>query len=171
LPLLALACKSNPEQQCSGLLDFNLTLLIQLGIFIVTATLLWFLVWKPIVGVIEDRERRIAEGTRAGAMTEEQLSHVVAEVERMLGEARERARTTVGEARRAAVAEAEAARFDARRQAGEIVGGALAEIAAERQAALRQLREQTVDLVVAVTLRLGPGVAVDNTAVSAVLGS
>ncbi len=154
IALLVAESVCDDAAHCAGLLTFNATLLAQIGIFLVTAAILWFLLWKPVVGVITRREEAIAVGARASGEADDALAASAREVADLLVKAREEARTTTADAGRDASARAAAKRVEARDEARRLVEVAQADIAAEQVSALVGLRAQTEALIGAAAERL-----------------
>lgn len=151
--LAATACPQDVPN-CTGLLDFNATLVVQLVVFVLTATVLWMLIWRPIVEILEEREQRIAAGESAAAEAERRYSDGLSEVQTILERARAEAREILAEAHRTGSAAAEQTRADAHRQAQSLSEQALAEIRAERDVAVASLRAQAEQLAVLAASRL-----------------
>ncbi len=139
---------------CSGLLDINLTLVIELAIFLVTVYVLWRLVWRPIIVILESRDRHLAAGQHAAAEAERRYSEGLAEVQAILERARTESRELIAEAYRSANAAAEQVRAQAHDHVREMTDTALAEIRAESEAAVASLRAQAQTLAVAAASRL-----------------
>ena len=72
-------------------MNINLTLIVQMLVFIV---LIWFtmkFVWPLILGPMEERSKKIALGLAAADRGEESLAKARTEAEAIIREARERA--------------------------------------------------------------------------------
>ena len=151
--LAATVCPSDVPS-CSGLLDINLTLVVELAIFLVMCYVLWRLVWRPIIDVLERRDQRLAAGQRAAAEAERRYNDGLAEVQATLDRARTEARDIVAEAYRGANARAEEVRAEAHAQARALADEALTQIRAESEAAVASLREQARGLAVLAASRL-----------------
>jgi len=132
----------------AGILDLNMTLIIQLVIFLITAVLLWKLVWKRITAVLVKRQETIEAGLRAAEESERRLAEVRKEVDQVLDESRGQAREIIALAHQEATADADEVRNRGRRDAEGQVQKALADIQAERDRALQELRAQVANLVV-----------------------
>lgn len=139
---------------CAGLLQFNATLVVQLAVFVVTAAVLWILVWGPITSVLDERHRRIDRGLRAADEATRRLAGVRQEVEAMLAAARQTARDQLAAAHRDASIRAERERAAARAAADEELTRARLEIREARDRAHADLQGQVTDLVQAATARL-----------------
>ena len=73
-------------------MNINLTLIVQMLVFIV---LVWFtmkFVWPMIMGPMEEREKKIAQGLAAADRGEQELQQAREGAEEILREARDRAR-------------------------------------------------------------------------------
>lgn len=151
--IAATTCPSDVPN-CAGLLDVNLTLVVELGIFLVTSYVLWRLIWKPIIEILERRDRRLNAGQQAAAEAERRYSQGLTEVQTILDGARREARDAVGEAVRTATAAAEGVRAQAHAEARQLTDAALAEINAESTAAVASLRAQATSLAVQAASRL-----------------
>ena len=132
----------------AGIIDFNLTGLLALLIFLVTIALLWRLALGPISRIIEQRETRIEAGLQAAAEAERRLAEVQSDVNKLLEEARAQAREILTRAHQEAALDADALRNRARREAEAIVTKARADIELERDRALQEVRTQLSALVV-----------------------
>ena len=151
--IAATSCPSDVPN-CAGLLDVNLTLVVELAIFLVTVYTLWRLVWRPIIEVLESRDRRLAAGQQAAAEAERRYTDGLAEVRATLDRARTDARDVVAGASRDAQKAAEQVREQAHAQARTITDSALTEIRAESDAAVGSLRSQAERLAVAAAAKL-----------------
>jgi len=132
----------------AGIIDFNLTGLLALLIFLVTIALLWRLALGPISRIIEQRETKIEAGLAAAAEAERRLAEVQSDVNKLLDEARTQAREILARAHQEAALDADALRSRARREAEAIVTKARADIELERDRALQEVRAQLSALVV-----------------------
>lgn len=125
-----------------------IVLLLQIIAFIVLFLLLRKYLFRPVLSVMADREKEIAEGLEAGERARGELERIDQERERLLAEAREEGRQQV----RASVQEGNEARDrivgEAREEAQAIRERAKQSIDLEREEALLQLRREVVDLAV-----------------------
>jgi F-type H+-transporting ATPase subunit b len=138
----------------AGIIDINLTSVLSLVIFLITAFLVWRLALGPLTRILEAREAKIQAGIRAAEEAERRLAEVQTEVARILDDARSQAREIIGRARAEAAAEAEEMRTRARRDVEAQVERARAEIAAERDMAVREARAHLGVLVVEATAKV-----------------
>ncbi|MGC8517222.1 MAG: F0F1 ATP synthase subunit B [Steroidobacteraceae bacterium] len=135
-------------------MHINLTLVIQMAVF---AVLIWFtmkFVWPMILGPMQERERRIAQGLAAANKGEEELKQARAGAEAILREARERAGVIVDQAQRSANEILEQARGAATQEGQRLVAAAQQQIELDAARAKEQLRQQVGALAVAAAAKL-----------------
>ncbi len=121
-----------------------------LALQIIAFGILFFLLrrylFRPLLGVMEQREKEIADALDAGERARGELARIDEERESMLGTAREQGREQV----RQLVLEGEEARErilrEAREEAREIRQRARATVELEREEATMALRREVVDL-------------------------
>jgi len=138
----------------AGLITFNVTLLLQIVIFVLMAWLLWRYAWGPLVKVLQKREERIESGLRAAEESEKRLAQVTEEVQRVLDDARSQAREIITRAHQEATADADEVRNRGRRDAEAEAQKALNDIAAERDRAVQEIRNEMAALIVEAASRI-----------------
>jgi F-type H+-transporting ATPase subunit b len=129
--------------------NLNATILAQMVIF---GALVWFtmkFVWPMIMGEMQERQKKIAEGLAAGERGQKDLAAASARVDEIVREARARAQQIEQQAHVQANEIIEAARRQASTEGARIVQSAEAQIALERQSARDELRRQVASLAVA----------------------
>jgi F-type H+-transporting ATPase subunit b len=141
-----------------------MAILKQLGIdpavltlqIIAFAMLFWLLrrfLFRPVLGIMQEREKEIAEALDAGERAKAELARIDQEKAQVLAEAREEGREQV----RRAVREGEQARerilAETREDAHALRERAQQAIALEREEAKLALRHQVVDLALAAASR------------------
>jgi F-type H+-transporting ATPase subunit b len=132
----------------------NLTLLVQMLAF---AALVWFtmkFVWPMILGPMQERERRIAQGLAAADKGAEELKQARAGAEAILREARERAGVILDQAQHSANEVIEQARVAATQEGQRLVAAAKQQIELEAARAREQLRQQVGEIAVAAAAKL-----------------
>lgn len=135
-------------------MNINLTLVIQMIVF---ALLIWFtmqFVWPLILGAMQEREKKIADGLAAGDQGRRLLSSAQTQIEQMLLEAKDRVRQIEDQAARRSNQVIEAAKQAAQDEGARIVAAARVEIATETNRARDQLRSQFGSMVVVGASRL-----------------
>jgi len=132
----------------------NLTLFVQMLAF---AALVWFtmkFVWPMILGPMQERERRIAQGLAAADKGAEELKQARAGAEAILREARERAGVILDQAQHRANEIIDQARTAATQEGQRLVAAAKQQIDLDAARAREQLRQQVGALAVAAAAKL-----------------
>lgn len=110
--------------------------------------------WKPILGTLEARERRIQEILDAAARDRAEAEKALEEHRRQLAESRQQAQQMMAEGREAAEKVRQEMLESARRQQEELLARTRDDIRREREVAIAQLRREAVDLSLAAASRL-----------------
>lgn len=123
-------------------------------IFVVLVVVLGKWAWKPILGTLEARERRIQAILDAAAQDRAAAEQALAEHRRQLAEARQQAQQLMAEGKEAAERVRLQMMDTARRQQDELLTRARDDIRREQDAAIQQLRREAVDLSLAAASKL-----------------
>jgi len=123
-------------------MEFNLTFLAQIVIFVVMVWLLKRWLYEPLNNLMEARAKRIAEGLAAAEEGKRAREEAQKEVARQLEEARAKAHEIIAAAEKRASEMLEEAKERARAEADGILAAAREEVQAELQRARRALREE-----------------------------
>ena len=126
----------------------NLTLVIQGIAFFAVAWLVMKFGWPHILGAIEERQQKIAEGLAAADRSQKDLAQAQDKANEALREARAKANEVIEQAHQRANQIVEAAKNDAIAEAGRQKALAEAEIAAAANRAREDLRKQVSVLAV-----------------------
>lgn len=126
----------------------NLTLVIQGIAFFAVAWLVMKFGWPHILGAIEERQQKIAEGLAAADRSQKDLAQAQDKANEALREARAKANEVIEQAHQRANQIVEAAKNDAIAEAGRQKALAEAEIAAAANRAREDLRKQVSMLAV-----------------------
>lgn len=126
----------------------NLTLVIQGIAFFAVAWLVMKFGWPYILGAIEERQQKIAEGLAAADRSQKDLAQAQDKANEALREARAKANEVIEQAHQRANQIVEAAKNDAIAEAGRQKALAEAEIAAAANRAREDLRKQVSLLAV-----------------------
>jgi F-type H+-transporting ATPase subunit b len=126
----------------------NLTLVIQGLAFFAVAWLVMKFGWPHIIGAIEERQQKIAEGLAAADRSQKDLAQAQDKANEALKEARAKANEIIEQAHQRASQIVEAAKNDAVAEAGRQKALAEAEIAAAANRAREDLRKQVSALAV-----------------------
>ncbi|HEY5719136.1 MAG TPA: F0F1 ATP synthase subunit B [Gammaproteobacteria bacterium] len=130
-------------------MNINLTLIVQLISF---ALFVWFcmkFVWPPIVGALDERKTRIADGLAAAERGKHEQELAEKRAKELLGEAKEQAAELISHAQKRASEIIEESKQEARAEGQRLLTAARAEIDQEVNRAKEQLRGQVVSLAVA----------------------
>ncbi len=126
----------------------NLTLVIQGLAFFAVAWLVMKFGWPHIIGAIEERQQKIAEGLAAADRSQKDLAQAQEKAYDALKEARAKANEIIEQAHQRASQIVDAAKTDALAEAGRQKALAEAEIAAAANRAREDLRKQVSALAV-----------------------
>jgi len=126
------------------------TLIIFLGLVIVLGKY----AWKPILGSLEARERRIQEILDAAARDRAEAEKALEEHRRQLADGRQQAQQLMTEGRQAAERLRQEMLETARRQQDELLARARDDIRREQDAAIQHIRREAVDLSLAAASKL-----------------
>ena len=130
-------------------MSINATLLIQIVAFVL---LIWFVnkvLWGPISKLMEERQKRIADGLSAAEKGKRELEMAEKRAKEVLKDAKEQAQNIIGQAEKRANEIVDDAKVKAQEEAERIRTGAQAELAQEVAAAREQLRGEVAQLAVA----------------------
>ena len=130
-------------------MDINATFIGQALAF---AILIWFsykLVWPPLMGVIEERQQKIAEGLAAADRSRKDLAQAEEKVNEVLREARSKANEIIDQAQARANQIVDQAKVEAIAEAGRQKAVAISEIESTANRAKEDLRRQVSRLAVA----------------------
>ena len=135
-------------------MNINLTLIVQMVVFIV---LIWFtmkFVWPMILGPMDERARKIATGLAAASKSEKDLAEAEARSKEILREARDRAAQIVDMAGKRSNEIVEEAKGTAASEAQRLVAQAHDEVTRESSRAREQLSKEVGKLAVEGASRL-----------------
>ena len=130
-------------------MNITVSLFAQIIAFVL---LIWFvnrLLWGPASKMLEDRQKRIADGLAAGEKGKHELELAEKKAKELLQEAKGKASEIVAQAEKRANEMVEEAKGDARTEAERIVAAANAEIEREVNRAKEGLRGQVGSVAVA----------------------
>jgi F-type H+-transporting ATPase subunit b len=134
--------------------NINLTLIVQMLVFI---ALIWFtmkFVWPMILGPMKEREQKIAQGLAAAAKSEKDLNEAEARSKEILREARDKATQIVDQAGKRSAEMVEEAKGTASGEAQRLLNQAREEATLEASRAREGLRREVGRLAVEGASRL-----------------
>ena len=129
-------------------MNINLTLIVQMIVFIV---LVWFtmkFVWPMILGPMEERSKKIAAGLAAADKGREELAQSHERAEAIIREARERANQIIDQAQHRANDLVEQAKGTATAEGRRLVEAAKQQIELEASHAREALRREVATIAV-----------------------
>jgi len=130
-------------------LGINLPQLIaQILNFIVLLVILRLVLYKPILGMLEERKQKIAEGLNAADIARAEAASAQANIQEQLSTARQQGQEIVANAQNIATRIQEESREQSARDREQALQRAQAEIGIERDRAIAQLRGEFADLTV-----------------------
>jgi F-type H+-transporting ATPase subunit b len=134
--------------------NINLTLFVQMLVFI---ALIWFtmkFVWPMVLGPMEERKRKIVEGLAAAAQSTKDLEEAEKQSQEIIREARERAAQIIEQAGKRGNEMVEEAKGTASAEAQRILAQAHDEVQLETARARESLRREVSRLAVEGASRL-----------------
>jgi F-type H+-transporting ATPase subunit b len=134
--------------------NINLTLIVQMLVFVV---LIWFtmtFVWPWILGAMEERSRKIAQGLAAADKGEQELAQARDRAESVIREARERALQIVDQAQHRANDLVEQAKGAASTEGQRLLAAAQQQIELEATRARESLRREVAQIAVVAAAKL-----------------
>lgn len=135
-------------------MNINLTLIIQMVVF---ALLVWVTMskgWPYLMGKIEERQRKIAQGLAAADKGEQELAQAQERANVILREARERGGQIIEQAQHRANDIVEQARVAATQEGQRLVASAQQQIGLETSRARESLRREVGEIAVAAASKL-----------------
>lgn len=135
-------------------MNINATLIIQALVFFVVIVITMKYIWPHILGAMEEREKKIADGLAAGDRAEKELNQAKAKVETLIVEAKEQASHIKDQATQMATKIKDQAKSDALAEKERQINAAKAEIEQEANRAKEALRQQVSALAIAGTEQL-----------------
>ena len=135
-------------------MNINLTLIVQMLVFIV---LIWFtmkFVWPMILGPMEERSRKIAAGLEAAEKGKQELAQANERAEAIMREARERAGHIIDQAQHRANDMVEEAKGAATAEGARLLASAKEQISLEAAHARDSLRRDVAQIAVSAASKI-----------------
>jgi F-type H+-transporting ATPase subunit b len=129
--------------------NINATLIGELIAFIVFVGFCMKYVWPPIIGAIEARQQKIADGLAASDRAETELRLAQENAKKQLVDAKAQASALIDQAKKREAQIIDEAAVKAQAEREKILAQAKAEVEAERIRAKEELRKQVAALAVA----------------------
>ncbi|KJS15131.1 MAG: ATP synthase F0F1 subunit B [Peptococcaceae bacterium BRH_c4b] len=145
-----------------GALNLNATLVAQIFNFIVLLIFLRVVVYKPIVNVLEQRQKAIADNVAAAEEERKQAEALRQSYLAEMQKSKEEAQAIIQQATKAGEAQAQQILEAAKAESVRIKDSALADIEREKEKAVAILREQVVTLSIMVANKVVSKQITDN---------
>ena len=129
-------------------MSINLTLIIQIIVFVLLGLFTMRFVWPPITAALDERAKKVREGLSAADSAKAELAAAHKRVEQELSAARNDASQRLADAERLAQSMIEEAKARANDEGAKIIANAKAEAEQEAVKAREALREQVAALAV-----------------------
>ena len=123
-------------------------LIAQIVNFSLLLLVLYLLLYKPVVRMLDQRSKRIEDSLEQADRLKEETSLAEEQVKEQIEEARQEGRNIVAQAAQVAERVREDSRTQARQDAEMIVTRARADVQRERDEAIEELRRQFADLTI-----------------------
>ncbi len=130
-------------------MNFNFTLIGQLLAFILFVWFCMKYVWPPLLGVLEEREKEIADGLNAASEGRRELEEASLKKEEILKDAKKEAADLVNQANQRANQLVEDAKTTAQEEAERIKMSAQNDVEQSTKRAREELRSEVATLAVA----------------------
>ena len=130
-------------------MNLNATLFAQTIVFIALALFTMKFVWPLLIGAIDERRKKIADGLAAADKGNASLKDAEVLIRKMETDARAKAQEILAQADKRQVAMVDEAKTAAKAESDRLIAAARAEIESEIQRAKDALREQVSALAVA----------------------
>ena len=135
-------------------MNINLTLIIQMIVFLLLVFFTMSFIWPPLMRAVEERQKKIAQGLAAADRGEQELQKARESADVILREARERAGQIIDQAQHRANDIMEQARTGAQQEGQRLVASAQQQIGLEASRARESLRREIGGIAVAAASKL-----------------
>ena len=135
-------------------MNINLTLVVQMVVFatLIYITMKW--IWPPLLKMMDERQRKIAEGLAAAEEGEKELAEARGKADGIVREARERANQIIDHAQHRANELVEEAKGTASAEGARIVAAAQQQIELDTTRAKESLRREVAGIAVGAASKL-----------------
>jgi len=130
-------------------MDINATLIGQALGFLVLVWFTWKFIWPPLLGAIEERQKKIADGLAAADRGQKDLEDAKAKANDIVREARDKAVQVVDQAHKRSTELIDEAKHTAVAEGERLVASARAEVSSEAARARDKLRGEVAALALA----------------------
>ena len=135
-------------------MNINATLLGQTFAFVIFVAICWKYVWPPIIAIMEEREKRIADGLEAAKKADDSLEEAQLAFEHEMNKAKEQAAEILEKANSRASQIVNDATEKAEVEAEKILSSASKTIENDVNKAKEELRQQMSDIIIDTTQKI-----------------
>ena len=135
-------------------MNINLTLIVQMVVFIVLIAFTMKFVWPMILGLMDERSKKIALGLAAAEKGQQELAQARSNSDAIIREARERATQIIDHAQHRANELIDQAKVLATHEGQRLVASAQQQIDLEANRARESLRKEVAELAVSTASKL-----------------
>jgi len=125
------------------------TLLAQIVNVVILLVVLYFVAYKPVMRMLDERSKRIKDSMEQADAIKEQAALTEEEMKKHLEKASKEGQKRIAQAVKASEEVREKAKHSARQEADAIVTQARGEIQRERDEAISELRKEVADITIA----------------------
>ena len=135
-------------------MNINATLLAQAVVMIVFVAICWRYIYPPILSVMQEREKKIADGLEAAKKADDSLEEAKLAYEKELNQAKAEAANILEKANNRASQIVTDASSKAEAEAEKIMASASTNIENETNKAKEELRQQMSDIIIDTTQKI-----------------
>ena len=135
-------------------MNINATLLGQTLAFVIFVAICWKYVWPPIIGIMEEREKRIADGLEAAKKADDSLEEAQLAFDQELDKAKAEAAELIDKANQRASQIVGDAKGKAQDEAEKILASASKTIENETNKAKEELKLQMSEIIIDTTQKI-----------------
>ena len=135
-------------------MNINATLIAQALVMIVFVAICWRYIYPPILSVMQEREKKIADGLEAAKKADDSLEEAKLAYEKELKEAKAEAANILEKANNRASQIVTDASSKAEAEAEKIIASASTNIENETNKAKEELRQQMSDIIIDTTQKI-----------------
>ena len=129
-------------------MNINATLLGQTIAFVIFVAICWKYVWPPIISIMEEREKRIADGLEAAKKADDSLEEAQLEFDQKMNKAKEEAAEILNKANTRASQIVANASIKAEAEAEKILSAASKTIENDANKAKEELKLKMSELII-----------------------
>ncbi len=130
------------------------TFLLQAINIIIILSALYFLLWKPVVKALTNREEKIEENLKEAAAAREKAEEALTSYQQQIDQAHQEAQAILEQATKLSETTRQEILAQAKQEADRILEQARRDIEKEKKAAMDNIRSQAADLILMATTKI-----------------